>query len=272
MKFSDRYGHTKTTIIKNDISEPLKNRIWNVICKHIDSHYTHQFSTLKDIYDKCFKLPTNELSDHTTLLAYRRMTNLFLKLNWYSIYNFLEDLISISDLKDLDGLKNNLNRILKEENSSYQIINDNVIEITSDEEIAEIEEAIDAGFEGVKIHISQAVSILSNRERPDYRNVIKESILAVESICQIITDDKNATLGKALDKIEEKYKIHNALKDGFKKIYGYTSDGDGIRHSLTEKPENLTLTDAKFMLIACSAFVNYLIGKISDLGIEIGNE
>lgn len=43
-------------------------------------------------------------------------------------------------------------------------------------------------------------------------------------------------------------------------LYGYTSDGDGIRHSLLEEP-NLDYSDAKFMLVTCSAFVNYLTSK-----------
>jgi len=54
--------------------------------------------------------------------------------------------------------------------------------------------------------------------------------------------------------------LHNALKTGFSAIYGYTSDAEGIRHALLDKSD-LKFDDAKFMLVACTAFVNYLIGK-----------
>ncbi|MBY0098678.1 hypothetical protein [Mesobacillus maritimus] len=62
--------------------------------------------------------------------------------------------------------------------------------------------------------------------------------------------------------------MHGALREGFLKIYGYTSDGDGIRHALIEEP-SLSFEDAKFMLVACSAFVNYLVVKSEKAGITL---
>lgn len=51
--------------------------------------------------------------------------------------------------------------------------------------------------------------------------------------------------------------MHEALKEAFKKLYGYTSDAEGIRHALLNDP-TLDFEDAKFMLVACSGFVNLL--------------
>lgn len=271
MKFSERYGYTESIIDKKSISSQLQNRIWNRISAHLENHYKPEYlnKILFLIYDKCFGLAVNNIKYDTHRQIFNKMTQIFLQFDWYQVYNFIEDILSIRHLLDRKGLEKYTNNVLEEENSAYRIIDYRVIEITTKEEIEAIEEALSSGFEGVEIHLKQAVTLISNRDKPDYRNVIKESISAVESICQLIAGDKNATLGKALDVIEKKYKIHKALKDGFDKIYGYTSNSDGIRHSLIEKPEHLTLLDAKFMLIACSAFVNYLIGKISELEIEI---
>jgi hypothetical protein len=47
-------------------------------------------------------------------------------------------------------------------------------------------------------------------------------------------------------------------------LYGYTSDSSGIRHALQDEP-NLDFVDAKFMLVACSAFVNYLTDKAASV-------
>ncbi|MDM1551616.1 hypothetical protein [Empedobacter falsenii] len=106
-----------------------------------------------------------------------------------------------------------------------------------------------------------AIELFSNKTNPDYRNSIKESISAVESICIIITEDPKVTLGQALKKLEEKGIIINkALKSGFSNLYGYTSEGDGIRHGLMEE-SNLNQEDARYMLVTCSAFINYLIEK-----------
>ena len=70
--------------------------------------------------------------------------------------------------------------------------------------------------------------------------------------------EKTATLGQALLKIEKKYKLHSALKNAFSALYGYTSDSGGIRHSLLEDDIDVSMEDAKFMLVSCAAFINYL--------------
>lgn len=120
----------------------------------------------------------------------------------------------------------------------------------------------------VATHIKTALNLLSDREAPDYRNSVKESILAVEAVCQLITSDRGATLGKALKKIENDIcPLHPAFKSAFEKLYGYTSDADGIRHALLEE-SRLGFEDAKFMLVACSGFTNFLVSKF----IKIGNK
>jgi len=54
----------------------------------------------------------------------------------------------------------------------------------------------------------------------------------------------------------------------YSKLYGYTSDSDGIRHALL-KENKLNFEDAKFMLVSCSAFVNYLTIKADKSGIKM---
>ena len=79
---------------------------------------------------------------------------------------------------------------------------------------------------------------------------------------KILNKDK-VTLVEAIGQIEKQFPIHSALKNSIKSLYGYTSDGDGIRHAMLEEP-NLTYIDAKFMLVACTNFINYLIDKTKD--------
>ena len=112
--------------------------------------------------------------------------------------------------------------------------------------------------------------MLRNRKNPDYRNSIKESISAVEAICKKITGDKKATLGKALNSIEKtgKVELHSALKESFSKIYGYTSGTNGIRHALLDE-DKLAFEDAKFMLVSCSAFINYLVIKSNKARVNL---
>ena len=120
----------------------------------------------------------------------------------------------------------------------------------------------------VRVHLEKSLELLSDRKSPDYRNSIKESISAVEAICRLITKDKKATLGQALKEVETKVGLHGALKNAFSNLYGYTSSADGIRHALLDEPK-LSFEDAKFMLVSCSAFINYLISKAEKAKIKL---
>ena len=57
--------------------------------------------------------------------------------------------------------------------------------------------------------------------------------------------------------------IPPTLEEAFNKLYGYTSNEGGIRHALSEGDTPPTFDDAKYMLVSCSAFVNYLISKMN---------
>lgn len=58
------------------------------------------------------------------------------------------------------------------------------------------------------------------------------------------------------------------METAFSKMYAYTGDAEGIRHALMEET-NLGFEDAKFMLVSCSAFVNYLKAKAARAGMVI---
>lgn len=159
---------------------------------------------------------------------------------------------------------------METELSAYRFVDNIIVPITCEVEISEIEEALDASkpLKAVNTHLRRSLELLADKKTPDYRNSIKESISAIESICKIIANDKKATLKQAFKKIESKVKLHPALKKAFNNLYGYTSDAQGIRHALMDESK-LDFEDAKFMLVSCSAFINYLITKASKASIKI---
>ncbi len=122
----------------------------------------------------------------------------------------------------------------------------------------------------VELDYETALDHLADRESPDYRNSIKESISAVESLCKLIAGDKKATLSNALDTLEQRrgVDLHKALRNAFCALYGYTSDASGIRHALLDEPD-LDIEDATFMLVTRSAFVNYVLQKATKAGIDL---
>jgi hypothetical protein len=152
--------------------------------------------------------------------------------------------------------------VLEREKSGYRLIDSRVVPISNADELAEVTTALTARAEApYAVHLRAALELLSDRVSPDYRNSIKESISSVEAVCREITNDPNATLGQALKVVGN---VHPAFAKGLSNIYGWTSDGGGIRHALTEGAEEPDAADAKFMLVACSAFVNYFVQKWSS--------
>lgn len=156
-----------------------------------------------------------------------------------------------------------VNAIFEREYIGYRFIDEIIVPISDKYEVESIDKAVNNKYKPVREHISKANVLISDRENPDYENSIKESISAVEAICSIVTEEKgkNATLGKMLKKLKDNgVNIHPALEAAFSSLYGYTSDASGIRHAKFLEQGKATFEEAKFMLVACSAFVNYIIG------------
>ena len=157
-----------------------------------------------------------------------------------------------------------LNTEFERHNFAYRYIDGHIVEITSEGEIKSIEEALTTPIEGVKTHLYTALKHLSAAQgQPDYRNSIKESISAVECLCREITG--TSTLDDALKCLIKKGIVINPqMKQGFEKLYYYTSDKrTGIRHALMDDENAPTSAEATYMLITCSAFINYINTKNS---------
>jgi hypothetical protein len=101
--------------------------------------------------------------------------------------------------------------------------------------------------------------LLSKRPDADYRNSIKESISAVEALVREITGESTLNL-KKLDNTG--IVLPSVLRKAFELLYGYTNDeSTGIRHALMDDTNAPGADEAVFMLVSCSAFINYLTKK-----------
>jgi hypothetical protein len=182
----------------------------------------------------------------------------FFELEWIKVYDFIEFLIS-NNPDDSNVLGFAINKIFEEEKVPYRIINNLVTPITSKEEIQEIKKALDIPdtYQPVKNHVLNAVKNYSKRPNADYLNSIKESIHALEALARIVTKNPKAILSD----LTKELSIHPAFQQGINKIYGWSSDENGIRHSQTNEKINSDEEEARLILILSSAFVNYIICK-----------
>jgi len=278
MKFSQKKGLTsiRTVIQKESIDEALRNKLWNIVNVmvwnkyHSTGIYSYTNSSnlatfFAVLWDYFFKKPIDTIP-HNFNEALSIVRKFYFNCEWFEVYDFIE-FIAQNPPKFIDSNSfcNLCNSVLDEEKSAYRFLKGQLIEITSDVELETIEAAIETGtrFAGVETHLRTAVKHLSDRKEPDFRNCIKESISAVESLCKAVSGDPKATLNKALAVLESQRKLHKRLKTSFSALYDYSSDADGIRHGMLDEPE-LSFVDAKYMLVACSAFINYVSGKLSE--------
>ena len=240
-----------------ELQEQSENRYADYDIRLIYYLYTEVFSLVEEDIPKQYNG-----YDYDEIM--KEIRNIFNTYEYSDVFTFIESLFSAFDYAELDKRYSPLEtkklfikkveKVFKEENVNYKIVNDIITDIVNQVEINSINDALTNGETVTQNHISKALEYLYKNK--DYDNSIKESISAVESICQIITGDDNATLRAALNKLPST--VHGALKEAFKKLYGYTSDANGIRHANGLGEGNSTFEEAKYMLISCSAFINYL--------------
>ena len=287
MTFSQRIGLIKVrdTIQVDSLDNETRVALWNVISPYLRATLNVIGSTtIQDIWTEVFhqtvdSIPKPHVNSETSLsndeLRYWYIKTFLLDGEWNSCLDLVEFLanddnrsrwntqgIGMFDQDDVVAPKpSEYNSILQKYMVGYRFVNGILSRITSEVEIASVESAIERAPTSVKEQLHQALQNLSDREHPHYAKSVECSISAVESQCCVLLGDDKVTLGDALKRLERQgVRLHGALKEAWNKLYGFTSDDAGIRHGSIH-PSDVDQDLAKFMLVACSAFVNYLVSK-----------
>ena len=189
----------------------------------------------------------------------------------FKLFDLLEELIKNQEKLELytHGYNNSgqlfgdvLKELFKKHHLAYTIYNGKIEPISNEFEgktyVAALDETRDTGQLGAHSHLLKAGEQINHQKWADS---VRESISAVEAVCRQIVGE-NATLGSALKEIEKNYPLHPAFKKALSELYGFTSDENGIRHSLLDKSNAaVDESDALFMLGACASFVSYLLSR-----------
>lgn len=272
--FSDRNGikSENTQIQYKDFDNHTRVCFINLINKVYNAIYYNEYrpvnkqTFLKGILSQVYMkiVDFSEFIGYDEDKVFEMINNTLLYDEYDSVLTLVEFICNkFCDASHCDYSKD-FNTIFQQEYVGYRFVNRIIVPITDENEINSIEEAINTQYESINNHLNKAVTLLSDRQNPDYENSIKESISAVEAMCVSILG-KGATLGAALKQLEKDgVVIHPSLKSAFEKLYGYTSDARGIRHAGNIGGASSTFEEAKFMLVSCSAFINYLIGILAN--------
>ena len=273
--FSERLGYKPVKAIQfESVNETLRNRIWNLFyladiqrgglaSKRVQKAFTGQPPIEDLVIDKLgFTLTVAEVKFENKKLKF--LQDHLLQCPWNEVYEFVEAHVASVDKEDRAQRMQEYNTLFEAEKAGYRFLNGELAPITNQDEIATFEKAGETPYDAVNKHIKKAIALYSDISSPDYENSVKESISAVEAMCCIIAGEKS-TLNKAIKKLKDRgIHVHPCMENAMIQLYAYTCDETGIRHGGINFA-NAPAEDAKYMLVSCSAFVNYLIEKWSKI-------
>ena len=278
-RFSERAGYRelRTAIQVDSIDTALRNALWSAYADaFVATEYAMSTTSganapyYREIWLEFYKAPIDDMPWGTKEFS-AAVRTWFFQAKWFEVYDFVEFVARMRREGD-DAFVAEVNRVLAREVAAYRLVERLLIRITEPSELAAIQDSLNhtasEPLRGAHEHRQTALAMLSDRRAPDYRNSIKESISAVESIAKVVAEDRSADLSKALKVVERRTPIHGALRAGFLSLYGFTSDEGGIRHALVDAP-SVDFVDAKYMLVTCSAFVSFLVSRATEAGIAL---
>ena len=287
MKFSDRIGITKPALKLHldDMPDELRTSFWNYFLEiYGGPRGSNHFDKVCKLIARDFaKFPIDELPNAMQNWDQQVWVKQhFYNLQWFQVYNLVEFLKNQHPQKtdrrnlisgigySLDHIyrhqvESSLNDLLERENSGYRFIDGFLAPITDHIEIEEVSMAMinlqDHNLIDVRRHLEKAIELFSLKPEADYKNSIKESVSAVETLLKQKVTENGRGIKGALSILKEKLKIHSALCDSVDKMYAFSSDESGIRHGTWGADNDTGFFEAKYMLVMSTAFINYLIGK-----------
>ena len=266
--FSERMGFVPPKPVQiNDLDKDARTALYNAYLTLVSKiPYGDDWRFYNTVAARFFKMVAYRRDNQGLFLheIYEKIEGIFFQSVWHKSFDFAERLhhLLVEELNyDLTSwFSEEINKALKQENVGWRFSKGLFVSIQSQEEQDTIERALDAPFAGARNHIQQSLVLFSDRPKPDYANSIKESISAVESICKEITGKEK--FPDAVNKLG--IPMHPAFQKAAKQFYGFTSDEEGIRHAATGEPLQVNQATARYMLIVCSAMVNFITDQKSD--------
>lgn len=277
LSFSQRWGYEKlpSPLKLEEISREARTRLWNNLYeavehsstvssygyKHIDS--SPWFNILRDLHVYFLNLGLDNFNDsHENFI--KKYKNLIYKFEFNKVFDLLQYIMRHPECPS--SFVNNVAETFKQCRLAYIVRKESLVTIfpaitkTEGETIlGALKQLHENEFYGAETHLQNASDSIN---QGNHANSIRESIHAVESVARKLDPKASNSLDKALKALEDGNPIHPALKEALIKLYGYTSNEEGIRHSLIDESQaNVGMDEAIFMLGACASFSSYLLRK-----------
>jgi hypothetical protein len=270
--FSERYGYkeVRTALQHEELDQHLRVDLWNAVHIYLEhAHdYTEHFLPFVHIWINLWRRPYDAIPYRTDQMG-AEVKRYILDATWYDVLDLIETFVKGFPENERSDKPDLFNLMFERNVSAYRLVDDHIVEMNEATDVEAVTQALKdaADVSGARRHLAQALSHLSDRDHPDYANSIKESISAVERVCQYIIGKSSATLGEGIKALKDAgVRIHPAQERSWLAAYGYASDGDGIRHALRDDT-TANQANARYWLVSCSAFVSLLLSEAASVGI-----
>ena len=270
LSFSQAQGYENLPqLLKlEELSDIARTAIWNVLFADVEGSLKYGNgepwnSILREVYSDFFHWPLDEWPGSMEFIR-GAVRDVMVMFPFNEVFDFLTMIMrhQLCPSHFAEGVGAAFRKL----HLAYHVDltnNPTVYPISTPEEgyalVESLKQLDDAGHIGARQHLQKAATDINQQ---DWAGSIRESIHAVESVARRIAPTAH-TLGDALKTLEQQGLLeHPALKEGFSKIYGYTSDEQGIRHPLLDQDRaNVGQDEALFMFGACASFASYLSRK-----------
>ena len=280
LTFSQRHGYARLPepMQLEEVSHDLRREIWNETRKLLLSISRTSLSSdgpyftsegchfLERILGRLLKRPEDEIDTSNYRIILNDLKGMIIRGKFNGALDLIETIAN--DALGKVEFAHTISSLFDNHSAAYRLdTTRDPIQFfprSSEEQGEAVKQAAEmihrAGMDGASTHLRNATININSGQ---YSNAVRDSIHAVESVACMIDPRANKTLGAALDSLEREGLLdHPGLKQGFKKLYGYTSDEQGIRHALLDQDSpNVGLDEAVFMFGACASFAAFLVSK-----------
>jgi hypothetical protein len=248
--FSARYRGPQAQI-NNDCPETARIGLLHLLRQLVDKDYVEDWKAIATELQRIARFKPG-FESH---LAYDLSEEILLMLDWGKVFDFCERLYNhlaqdawrynhqtedhdlIAKKSDVqEYIAGELQRLFLEENLAFEfskgLVRRRGRRNTADQ-VARAELVLgDPKLSLALGHFNKALNYFRNVSLPDYENVVKEAVCAVEATARALFPSGGSTLGEVVNSIagSEPGQLPKSIANTFHGLYGFRNGGQGVGH------------------------------------------
>ena len=150
-----------------------------------------------------------------------------------------------------------VNHVLEQNLVNFRYVNGAFTRITDPIQETALEAVSEIKLDGIPELLRKAREHLDKRPEPDKANAIKDSAIALEQVCKLITEVDAPSIDKPLAILSKKIQLNGAIQAAIKQLYGYSCQIRGGKHGTLTAYEP-SINEAILTVVLCSALATFL--------------